>query len=114
MNQLNDFRTRLLEEEKSPLTVEKYLRDIRRFLDWLGPRPLSREQTLAWKQQLAASYAPASANSMLSALNRWLGHIGRADCRVRFLRRRFCARCGRNQRKGYRYKNNSRCGRNIS
>ena len=87
MNQCNDFRTRLLEEEKSPLTVEKYLRDIRRFLDWLGPRPLSREQTLAWKQQLAASYAPASVNSMLSALNRWLEHIGRSDCRVRFLRR---------------------------
>ena len=88
------FQEYLQREEKSALTVEKYLRDVRCFTDWLGDRPLTKEQTLAYKQKLMERYAAASVNSMLSALNCWLDYIGRSDCRVKTLkrqRRMFCA-----------------------
>ena len=81
------FRTYLLGEEKGPLTVEKYIRDVRRFLGWLGKRELCKAEVLAYKAELLEQYAVASANSMLSALNCWLAFLGRSDCRVRTVRR---------------------------
>ena len=84
---MKTFEAYLQREEKSPLTVEKYLRDVRSFTEWLGERPLTKEQTLAYKQELTERYAIASVNSMLSALNCWLDFIGRGDCRVKILKR---------------------------
>ena len=80
------YRQYLQQEEKSPLTIEKYLRDVGKFLDWLGERPLNKANTLAYKAMLAEEYAVSSVNSMLSALNSWLAYMGRTDCRVKFIR----------------------------
>lgn len=53
-------------EEKSPGTVEKYLRDIRAFAVWLDRRPVSKELATAWKSHLLEQgYAPVTINSML-------------------------------------------------
>lgn len=87
MNQLNDFLAYLHNAEKSNLTVEKYNRDVRAFLVWLGDRALTKQETLNYKQQLLARYAIASANSMLSALNNYLSFLGREDCRVKIVKR---------------------------
>ena len=65
MNQLDVFKDYLAEEEKSQLTQEKYLRDVRKFLSWLGERTLSKQEVLAFKTRLLESYAVASINSML-------------------------------------------------
>lgn len=86
MNRLNEYLAALRRQEKSKLTVDKYGRDVRIFLTWLGDRPLSKETTLAYKEDLAARYAVASVNSMLSALNHYLDFLGRRDCRVKFLK----------------------------
>lgn len=56
------FRTYLLGEEKGPLTVEKYIRDVRRFLGWLGKRELCKAEVLAYKAELLERYAVAAAN----------------------------------------------------
>lgn len=73
--------------ERSPATVEKYLRDARAFAAWLGDRPVSRELAAAWKERLLQDgLAPATVNAKLSALNGLLAFLGRADCRVRFLK----------------------------
>lgn len=80
------YKAHLLREEKSPLTVEKYLRDVRKFTAWLGERSVTKENTLAYKTMLAERYAVSSVNSMLSALNSWLAFMGRADCRVKFIK----------------------------
>ena len=86
-HQLTTFAQQLRREERAPGTIEKYLRDIRLFLLWLGDTPLSKECTAAWKEHLAASrYAPATINSMLAALNTFLRVIRREDCRVKFLK----------------------------
>lgn len=83
---MEDYRQYLQREEKSPLTVEKYLRDVKKFQEWLGERPLNKGNTLAYKAMLAEQYAVSSVNSMLSALNSWLDYMGRSECRVKFIK----------------------------
>ena len=75
-------------EEKSPGTVEKYLRDIRAFAVWLDRRPVSKELATAWKSHLLEEqgYAPVTVNSMLSALNGLFKFLGWNECQVKFLK----------------------------
>lgn len=76
----------MLSDEKSMLTIEKYLRDVRHFLDFLVDRAISKGETISYKEHLKISYAPASINSMLAALNSFLRFIGKTDCCVKPLR----------------------------
>ena len=84
--QLLDFNRHLQTEEKSAATIEKYLRDVRFFLAFLGNRPINKENTVAYKTFLQARYAPASINSMLIALNCFLRFIKRSYCCVKLLK----------------------------
>lgn len=81
--ELKEFETYLREEERSTNTIAKYLRDIKAFFRYLESRAISKEETLGWKDALTASYAPASVNSMLAALNKYLEWNGLAQCRVK-------------------------------
>ena len=85
--QLAAYAAHLREEEHSRGTIEKYLRDVRTFAQWLGARELTKETAVEWKEQLSAKgYAPVTINSMLSALNGFFTFIGRGDCHVKFLK----------------------------
>ena len=86
MKGLRDFQSYLIEEEKSELTVEKYLRDAGKFLNWLGTEELTKSKVLEYKSMLMEHYAIASTNSMLSSINRYLSFIGRKDCQVKTIR----------------------------
>ena len=66
---IKKFRRYLIEEEKASATVEKYIRDINVFADWLGDKELDKEMVLTYKENLIKNYAPASVNSVLSSLN---------------------------------------------
>ena len=84
---LRDFAARLKSEGRSSGTIDKYLRDSAEFSAWLGSRKLTRETAAAWREYLLLqNYAPATINSMLSAVNRLLKFLGREDCKIRFLR----------------------------
>lgn len=84
---LDSFEQELRQQERSPGTIQKYRRDVSAFAAWLGEEALDREAAAGWKLALLeAGHAPATVNSMLSALNGFLRHIGREDCRVRFLK----------------------------
>ena len=84
---LSDFAAYLRTEERSEGTIEKYMRDVRKFFCWLGNEILGKTQVSAWRAQLLADgYAPETVNSMIVALNRFLDFIGRSDCRVHTLR----------------------------
>lgn len=89
------FREVLVREEKSPATVEKYLRDARVFAAYVADREITKELTLRYKQELQQKqYSLRSVNSMLAALNRLLYFLGRGDCRMwalRCQRQIFCA-----------------------
>ena len=86
MNELQAFEKRLRENEKSPATIEKYLRDARAFLCWLDGREPTKELTVCYKEGLTERYEAASVNSMLAGINSYLSFSGRADCRVKPLR----------------------------
>lgn len=81
---LDDYTKELLEEEKAPGTIEKYLRDIRHFHDWLGEdKTVNKPKAMAYKEYLKEKYAVSTANSMLVALNAYFSHLGWNECRVK-------------------------------
>lgn len=93
MINLDEFSRYLTEEEKSPLTRQKYMRDVRKFLSWTDGRNLTKELVLTYKAVLITQYAPASVNSMLSSLNHYLSFIGQAQYRVKTLKQQSEAFC---------------------
>ena len=66
---ITNFRNQLTEEEKSPLTIEKYSRDVSIFLNWCQGKLLSKNTVLQYKQELMNHYAATTVNSVLSSLN---------------------------------------------
>ncbi len=86
-NDLWAFAACLRREERSSGTVEKYRRDAAAFAAWLGCRELTRETAARWRDHLLREgYAPATINSMLSAVNALFRFLGREDCKIKFLR----------------------------
>ena len=84
---LDSYQSHLLEEEHIPQTIRKYIHDIAFFFSFLpAEAEISKEKVLAYKQELIQKYRPASANSMLVALNGFLSYIGLAQCRVRLFK----------------------------
>lgn len=87
MNQrLSAFEQYLRQEEKSTATIEKYIRDVRGFLSFLVGRVVDKTAVISYKELLTAQYAPASVNSMLIAVNRFLRFCGRESCCVQLLK----------------------------
>lgn len=81
------FRIWLEQEEKSQKTLEKYMRDVMKFLCFTGGRQVSKELMIAYKQYLIdQNYAIRSVNSMLAAVNGLLEFLGLHECRVRQLK----------------------------
>ena len=81
---LKQYRIYLAEREKSIATIDKYLRDIRTFLQWMGEdRSVTKEKVIAYKAWLQERYKTSSVNSMLVALNGFLDFMGKAQNRVK-------------------------------
>lgn len=84
---IQDFEHHLISDEKSTVTVEKYLRDVRAFSRYAGNLPITKELTVAYKMHLVEQgYAAASVNSMLAAMNHFLLFQGWEDCKVKSIR----------------------------
>ena len=81
---LKQYRGYLADREKSIATIDKYLRDIRTFLQWMGEnRSITKEKVIAYKAWLQEHYKTNSANSMLVALNGFLDFMGETPSRVK-------------------------------
>ena len=84
---IRQFAGILAGEERSAGTIEKYVRDVRKFAAWLDGEEVSRERTAAWRDGLLErGYAPVTVNSMVAAVNRFFIALGWEDCRVKALR----------------------------
>jgi len=83
---MDHFKEYLIREEKSELTVEKYVRDVQKFLLWLGKEELTKNKVLDYKEELIERYAVVSVNSMISSMNCYFDYIGRGDCRVKAIK----------------------------
>ena len=87
IHSLHRYRDHLIQEERAPATVEKYLRDAGAFAAWLEGRPVSRELVHAWKEALIAQgRAPATVNAKLAAVNGLLALLGAGRCQARYLK----------------------------
>lgn len=85
--QLSDFARQLQADERSPATIENYLRHIRAFASWVGETPITKELATQWKEHLVSSgYRPGTVNTMLVSLNRFFDFWGWHDCQVKPLR----------------------------
>ena len=93
-SELESFRRQLKLDEKSDATIQKYLHDVQAFLEWQeGAGYIRKEQAIAYKDWLSKHYSIRSANSMLTALNQFLKHIGAKNCCVKLFRFQFQTLC---------------------
>jgi len=84
---LSKFKEYLRKEEKSPVTIEKYIRDVSIFINFAGEQKITKELTVAYKENLLdLGYAIKSINSMLASLNCLLRFIGCTEARVKSLK----------------------------
>lgn len=83
---IDRFRYFLINEEKSKATVEKYIRDIRTFLRWLGNRLVDKFTVIEYKAYLVREYKPGSVNSMLSSVNSFFDCNEWYGCKVKTLK----------------------------
>lgn len=88
--QVSEFKTYLMNEEKSKATIEKYIRDTMAFLSWLAERELCKSSVLEYKERVMGLYAPRSVNSIISSLNAFFEFICRVDCKVKTLKIQKC------------------------
>lgn len=75
-SKMKEFETYLREEERSIATIEKYMRDVKYFAEYVGQGDVSKQTVLEYKNKIAASYAVSSANSMIAAINSFLRFCG--------------------------------------
>lgn len=80
------FKTSLIEDEKSIATIRKYTKDVEAFFDFVGENAVTKEVVIRYKQHLKEKYKPSSVNSMLAAVNKFLKEMGWYDCAVKTLK----------------------------
>lgn len=77
----------LKQEERTPATLEKYLRDVRAFALWLDGEAVTKEAVTGWKERLLVERrAPSTVNAALSALNGLFRFLGWEGYRARFVK----------------------------
>lgn len=87
------YRDSLIEEEKSNATIEKYIRDIRHFAEYINGRALSKTLVMEYKECLKKSYAVSSINSMLASVNHFFEFAGLPHYKVKQLKQQRKAYC---------------------
>lgn len=81
------FRNQLIEDEKSSATVDKYMRDVRHFFEYVGEnRIVCKATVITYKQYLTEHYAVSSVNSMLASLNCFFKAMDWHDCVVKSIK----------------------------
>ena len=83
---LSRYETYLRSEERSANTIAKYLRDLRVFFTFMGNESLCKEAVVSFKGYLTESYAPASVNSMLASVNKFLDWLELPGLKVKPLK----------------------------
>ena len=74
---INEFKKYLEYEEKSAATIEKYIRDIKKLMDFAGGREITKNLMIEYKENLRIerNYKLSSINSFLIATNRLFGYL---------------------------------------
>ena len=81
-----EFKEHLILEERSEITVEKYIRDVKAFAAYTLNGTITKETVIAYKKHLQENYAVRSVNSMLASINSLFMFLGWHDLRVKSLK----------------------------
>ena len=81
-----EFKEHLILEERSKMTVEKYIRDVKAFSAYTQNSIITKETVIAYKKHLQENYAVRSVNSMLASINSLFMFLGWHDLRVKSLK----------------------------
>lgn len=82
---LQEYEEYLRREEKSALTINKYLCDLKKLLNYADGREIDKELMIAYKEELLKSdaYKVSSINSFLVAANRFFEFMGWYEAKVK-------------------------------
>ena len=81
-----EFKEHLILEERSEITVEKYIRDVKAFAKYAQNNAVTKETVIAYKKHLQENYAVRSVNSMLASINSLFAFLGWHDLKVKSLK----------------------------
>ena len=81
-----EFKEHLILEERSEITVEKYIRDVKAFSVYTQNSDITKETVIAYKKHLQENYAVRSVNSMLASVNSLFAFLGWHDLKVKSLK----------------------------
>ena len=81
-----EFKEHLIVEERSEITVEKYIRDVKAFAKYAQNNAVTKETVIAYKKHLQENYAVRSVNSMLASINSLFAFLGWHDLKVKSLK----------------------------
>ena len=85
--QMRAFEIHLRMEEQSKGTIQKYASAVMAFYTFLpSGKIVTKEQLLAWKNQISGSFAASTVNVMISAINRFFSFLSRADLHIKQLK----------------------------
>ena len=80
------FKEHLILEERSEITIEKYIRDVKAFAKYTQNSAITKETVIAYKKYLQENYAVRSVNSMLASINSLFMFLGWHDLKVKSLK----------------------------
>ena len=82
---LRRYKEYLYNEERSKATIEKYMRDVTLFYEYLkdGNKEVTKEVLVTYKNRLSDKYMVSSINSMLAALNGLLEFMGLGNLKLK-------------------------------
>ena len=85
---IKEYRKLLIREEKGTLTVEKYIRDIRKFYEYADGKCISKQMVIDYKYYLenTGNYKISSINSFLASVNHYLEVMGYGDMKVKMIK----------------------------
>ena len=84
--QITCYIAHLQEQERSDKTVYKYKHSLLELSEYLGGQPITRVKLIEWKEVLCKTYAPATVNLMLTAINCFFQYMGWSEFKVRLLK----------------------------
>ena len=84
--EVNDFEKKLRAEERGAHTVEKYVKCITGYAEFLKGRVANKNTAIEWKKALIdKGFAPQTVNGYLAAVNKFFSFKNHSDWRIKYL-----------------------------
>ncbi len=83
---IQKFTQQLREEERAETTIEKYENSLRRLMEYLDGKPITKERLLAYRDELKKACAAQTVNGAISAINNYLDLFHLSDLKLKSLK----------------------------